>query len=83
MVWEPLCLTLQAHIERISQLVLGRSLQGHWKLLRSKGFKPVRVHTDPLSAFQIIATQFENVTSDIRGVGNYLPKADSKVRRVK
>jgi hypothetical protein len=80
---EPLCLTLQVHLERETQTILGRVLQGQLELLRSKGFKLVRVHTNPQSAFRSIATQFKNVTIDIRGAGNYVPKADCKIRRIK
>ncbi len=41
------------------------------------------MHTNPQSAFRGIVTQFENVMIYIGGAGNYVPKADSKIRRIK
>ncbi len=79
-VCEPLCLTLQVYIERESQSVLGMALQGQFELLCSRGFVPTRVYVDPQSAFQSLMTKFENVTFDVGGVTDYVPKADAKIR---
>ncbi len=56
--------------ERESQRMLGPALQGQLELLRSKGFKPVRVHTDPKSTLRSLATKFENVEIDIGSTGD-------------
>lgn len=53
------------------------------ELLRSRGFNPIRVHTDPQSAFRTLTTKFENVVIDIGGTGDYVPKADIQIRRIK
>jgi hypothetical protein len=49
-VCEPLQLTIQNRIERETQNELGLALQSQLNLLRSRGFKPTVVHTDPQSA---------------------------------
>jgi hypothetical protein len=82
-VCEPLQLVLQCSIERETALVLGSNLQNQWELLRSRGFTPVRVHTDPQSAFRSLITKFENVVIDTGGAGNYGPKVDIHIRRIK
>jgi hypothetical protein len=51
-VCEPLQLVLQCPFERETALVLGNALQNQIELLRSRGFTPVRMHTDPQSAFR-------------------------------
>jgi hypothetical protein len=82
-VCEPLHLTLQCPVERETATVLGVALQGQLELLRSRGFVPVRVHTDPQSAFRSLTTSFENVVIDPSGAGDYVPKVDTKIRRIK
>jgi hypothetical protein len=79
MVCEPLNLTLQVYIEKESQSVLGAALKGQLELLYSRGFAPVRVHVDPQRAFYSLTTKFENVTIDVGGVANYVPKVDAKI----
>jgi hypothetical protein len=37
---------------------------------------PVRVYTDPQSAFKTLTTKFENVVIDTRGAKDYVPEAD-------
>jgi hypothetical protein len=79
-VCEPLQLTLQCPIERETATVLGIALQRQLELLRSRGSVPVRVHTDPQSAFRTLTRSFENVVID---PGDYVPKVDMKIRRIK
>jgi hypothetical protein len=82
-VCNPLQITLQVHIERESQAVLGLALQGQLELVHSKGFRPVRVYVDLQSALWALSTKFENVAIDIGGAGDHLPKADVKIQRIK
>lgn len=82
-VCEPLKLTLKANKERESLSVLGRALQWQSEILRNRGFVPTRVHPDPQSAFRSMASQFENVVIDVGGAGNYVPKVDAKIQRIK
>jgi len=82
-VCEPLQLTLQCPVERETATVLGIALQGQLELLRSRGFVPVRVFTDPQSLFRTLTTRFENVVIDSSGAGDYVPKVDIKIRRIK
>jgi hypothetical protein len=83
MVCEPLQLTLQCKIEREMQQVLGMTLQGQLELLRSRGFIPTIVHTDPQSAFRALTMQFSGVVIDVGGAGDYDSKVDAKIRRIK
>jgi hypothetical protein len=41
------------------------------------------VHTDPQSSFQSITISFENIVIDVSGAGDYVPKVDVKIRRIK
>jgi hypothetical protein len=82
-VCEPLQLVLQCPVERETALVLGTALQNQIELLRSRGFVPIRVQTDPQSAFRTLTTKFENVVIDTGGAGDYVPKADIQKRRIK
>jgi len=82
-VCDPLQLTLQVHIERELHAVLGMALQGQLELLQSKGFKPKRVYVDPQSALRSVETKFPNVSFDVAGAKDYVPKADIKIRRIK
>ncbi len=82
-VCKPLQLVMQCAIERESANALGIALQGQLELLRSRGFTPIRVHTDPQSSFRTIATSFENVVIDVSGAGDFVPKVDVKIRRIK
>lgn len=80
MVCQPLNLTLQVYIERESPTVLGAALQEHLELLYSRGFVLLRVHVDPQSAFRSLTMKFKNVTIDVGGMADYLPKADAKIK---
>jgi hypothetical protein len=53
------------------------------ELLYSKGFKPICVYVDPQSALKSLETKFPNVSIDVAGAKDYVPKADIKIRRIK
>ena len=72
-VCDPLQLTLQVHIERESHAVLGMALQGQLELLCS----------NPQSALKSLETKFPNVSIDVAGAKDYVPKTDIKIRRIK
>jgi hypothetical protein len=72
-VCDPLQLTLQVHIERESHAVLGMALQGQLELLCS----------NPQSALKSLETKFPNVSIDVAGAKDYVPKVDIKIRRIK
>jgi hypothetical protein len=82
-VCKPLQLTLQCKIERETQQVLGMALQGQLELLRSRGFIPTVVHTDPQSAFRTLTSQFPGVVIDVGGAGDNVSKVDAKICRIK
>jgi hypothetical protein len=82
-VCDPLQLTPQVNVERELQNVLGPALQGQINLLRSKGFSPRRVYVDPQSALKTLAMKFENVSVDVGGASDFVPKVDAKIRRIK
>jgi hypothetical protein len=82
-VAEPLQLTLQSHLENETADQLGLGLQGHFSVLRSRGFIQVVVHMDPQTGFRALTTSFPGVTIDIGGAGDYVPKVDQKIRRIK
>jgi hypothetical protein len=63
--------------------VLGSALQSQLELLRSRGFVPTIVYTDPQSAFKTLTTKFENMVIDTGGAGDYVPKADVQIKRIK
>jgi len=48
---EPLNLTLQSEVENEGKLALGMALQGQSAVLRSKGYVPEIIYTDPQSSF--------------------------------
>jgi hypothetical protein len=82
-VCEPLQLLLQCPIERETALVLGNTLQNQIDLLRSRGFVLIRGQADPQSAFRSLSTKFENILIDTGGAGDYVPKVDIQIFRVK
>jgi hypothetical protein len=63
---------LQVHKEQELQAVL-----------RSKGFNLIWVYVDLQSALWMLVTKFENVSMDVRGAGDYMPKVDTKIQRIK
>jgi hypothetical protein len=80
---DPLNLTLQCKINSEGRLDLGMALQGRMSLLRSHGFEPTVVYTDPHSSFHSMTQDFPGVEVDIGGAGDYVAKVDAKIRRVK
>jgi hypothetical protein len=59
------------------------ALQGQLELLISKGFKPLCIHVDPQSTLKSLETKFPNVSIDVAGAKDYVPKTDIKIRRIK
>jgi uncharacterized protein (UPF0212 family) len=80
---EPLNLTLQSYIENVGKLVLGMALQGQMAVLRSWGFSPEIVYTDPHSTFRSMTQDFPGVAIDVGGANDYVAKVDAKIRRIK
>ncbi len=80
---DPLNLTLQCKVNSESRLDLGMALQGHMSLLRSCGFEPTVVYTDPHTSFCSMTQDFPGVEVNIGGAGDYVAKVDAKIRRVK
>jgi hypothetical protein len=74
---------LQCKIEQETQQVLGITLQGQLELLCSRGFIPTIVHTDQLSAFCALTTQFPGVVIYVGGAGDFVSKVDAKIRHIK
>jgi hypothetical protein len=82
-VVEPLQLTIQAPLENETADQLGLALQGHLSLLRARGFKPNVVYVDPQSGFRALKNLFPGVLIDDGGASDYVPKVDSKIKRIK
>jgi hypothetical protein len=82
-VTDPLNLMLQMKIQSENWLEIGMALQGHMALLRSRGYEPCTVYTDPHSSFQSMTQDFPGVEIDVGGAGDYVSKADAKIRRIK
>jgi hypothetical protein len=82
-VVEPLQQTIQAPLENESADQLGLALQGHLSLLRARGFKPNVVYVDPQSGFRALENLFPGVLIDDGGASDYVPKVDSKIKRIK
>lgn len=80
---DPLKLTQQCLITSESANQLGLGLQGHINTLRSRGFIPNIVYTDPASAFRQLTTAFPGVIIDVSGAGDHVSKVDAKIRRIK
>ena len=73
----------QCFITSESTNQLGLGLQGHINNLRSRGFNPTVVYTDPGSGFRSLTTAFPGTLIDISGAGDYVAKVDAKIRRIK
>jgi len=80
---EPLNLTLQSEGENEGKLALEMVLQGQLAVLRSKGYVPEIVYMDPQSSFRSMTQDFPGVEIDVGGKGDYVSKADAKIRRIK
>jgi hypothetical protein len=82
-VVEPLQLTIQSYLLNETATQLGLGIQGHLSVLRSRGFQPTTVYTDPQARFRTLVGQFPNVNIDIGGAKDFVSKVDSKIRRIK
>jgi len=82
-VSDPLQLTMQTAVENKSKQVLGMGLQGHLLTLQSRGFEPTIVYVDPHSTFRSMQHDFPGVEVDVGGAKDYVPKVDTKIRRLK
>ena len=74
---------MQTGVARKTAYNLGKVLQGQLDLVRSRSFKPTRVHADPQSSFRAIVGSFPGVEVDILGAGDHLDKVDIWIRRLK
>jgi hypothetical protein len=68
-VADPLHLMLQSQLESEARTPLGMALQGQLALLRSRGFIPSIVYTDPHSTFRSMTQDFPGVEIDVGGWG--------------
>jgi hypothetical protein len=69
-VMDPLNLTLQTKIQSENRLELGMALQVQMAVLRSRGFEPCTVYTDPHSSFRSMTQDFPGVEMDVGGAGD-------------
>ena len=49
----------------------------------SQVFKPTIVYADPHSTFRSMMYDFPGVEVDVGGAGDYVPKVDAKIHRIK
>jgi hypothetical protein len=82
-VVEPLQLTVQTSLENESADQLGLALQGQLSLLQARGFQPMVVYVDPQTGFRALENLFPGVLIDDGGASDYVPKVDSKIKRIK
>jgi hypothetical protein len=82
-VVEPLQLTIQAHLQNETATQLGLGIQGHLGVLRTRGFQPTTIYTDPQAGFRTLVGQFPNVNLDIGGAKVFVSKVDHKIRQIK
>ncbi len=82
-VVEPLQLTIQAHLQNETANQLGLGLQGHLGVLRSRGFQPTTIYTDPQAGFHTLVGRFPNVNVDRGGAKDSVSKVDNKIRPIK
>lgn len=80
---EQLQLVIAPNINKEATTNLGLAIQAHLSLLRSRGFNPVRIHTDPQPALMALVGQFLGVEIDISDAGDHLNKVDAKIRHMK
>ena len=82
-VCDPLNLTISTYIERETGPQLGMALQGQVDKLRSRGFIPTIIYTDPAPGFQVNVDLLPGVIIDVGGAQDNNAKVDIKIRRVK
>jgi hypothetical protein len=83
MVADPLNLTLQSYVENEGRMSLGMALQGQLSLLKSRGFQPRVVYTDPHSTFRSMTQEIPGTEIDVSGAYDHVAKVDGKIRRIK
>ena len=79
----PLGLLLQSYLTSESKDTLGRALQSHLGILRSRGFNPTIVYVDPQRGLKALRLSFPGVEIDASGASDKLPRVDIKMRRIK
>jgi len=82
-VSSPLELTIVSHVEKMDRNTLGRAVQSHIDLLKTRGFQVTKILIDPQRALTTIKTSFPGVTIEECGAGDHLSRVDAKIRRVK
>ena len=82
-VCDPQQLTLATPVERETSNQLGLALQSQLNVLRSRGFIPTIVYTDPAPGFQALMNHFPGIILDTGGAQDNNAKADIKIRRIK
>jgi hypothetical protein len=82
-VADPLNLTLQTQVQSESRQDLGMALQGQLVVLRTWGYVPSIIYSDPQSAFRAMTQDFPGVEMDVGGAGDYVAKVDVRIRRIK
>jgi hypothetical protein len=82
-VADPLNLILQSYIENEGRMSLGMALQGQLSLLKSRGFQPRIVYTDPHNTFRSMTQEFPGMEIDVGGANDHVAKVDAKIRRIK
>ena len=80
---EPLFLLIQTRVARETTECLGEALESQMQILRSKGFRPVRVYVEPQRALTALSGKFPGVEIDVSGAGDHLDKLDIRIRRIK
>ena len=82
-VADPLSLTLQSYVENEGMMSLCMALQGQLSLLKSRGFQPRIVYTDPHSTFRSMTQEFTGTEIDVSGANDHVAKVDAKIRKIK
>jgi hypothetical protein len=82
-VAEPMQLVMLNFIKNEEAESLGEALQDQLNLLRERNFQPQIVYVDPASGLMSLRTQFPGVVVDPSGAGDFVPKVDVCIRRLK
>jgi hypothetical protein len=73
---------MQCYIDNEGRLALAMALQGQLELLKSRGFVPRIVYTDPHSTFRSMTQEFPGTEIEAGGAGDYVAKVDIKISRI-
>ena len=79
----PLGLAIVSSVVSTKVPDLDGALQTQLSIIRSKGFSPVKVYTDPQAGFVSLVGQFAGVEMDVSGAGDHLAEVDICIRRIK